>query len=114
VREFLEYAHGEWPLYVASGAPNEELGYLLELFAISGYFKGVYGSPPPKSENLATIIARESAEPGKVLMVGDSGTDLAAAEDNGTLFLGVGDFPDRPSIPDLSHMREALEREFDS
>lgn len=114
VRDFIEYAYGKWPLYVASGAPNKELAYLLELFAISDYFKGVYGSPPPKSENLATIIARESADPAKVLMVGDSGTDLAAAEDNGTLFLGVGDFPARPSIPDLSHMREALKREFNS
>jgi HAD superfamily hydrolase (TIGR01549 family) len=112
VRQFLEYGFEHWPMYVASGAPEKELTYLLELFAIKDYFKGIYGSPPPKSENLATIIGRENADPGKVLMVGDSSTDLQAAEANGTLFLGVGDFHGRPSIPDLGHLRKALERDF--
>lgn len=112
VLEFLDYSQGKWPLYVASGAPNSELNYLMRLFAIQDYFKAVYGSPPAKSENLATIIQRESADPARVLMVGDSETDLRAAEANSTLFLGVGEFLGRPWIPDLTSIKETIEREF--
>lgn len=112
VREFLEYGFQRWPLYIASGAPQRELDYLLGLMNIAGYFKEVHGSPPHKSESLAEIIRREQADPKRVLMVGDSSTDLQAAEDNNALFLGVGKFQDRPWIADLTTMREAIEREF--
>jgi hypothetical protein len=45
-------------------------------------------------------------------MIGDSGTDLMAAQENGTLFLGIGSFNGYPSIPDLTTARETIKREF--
>jgi phosphoglycolate phosphatase-like HAD superfamily hydrolase len=111
-REFVDYAHGNWPLFVASGAPQAELDKLLRLMDIHGHFKEIHGSPPHKSVTLGDIIRREQAEPSRVLMIGDSGTDLTAAQENGTLFLGIGSFNGYPCIPDLITARETITREF--
>ncbi|EPR44080.1 haloacid dehalogenase [Desulfovibrio sp. X2] len=92
-REFIEEWSTRLPLYVASGAPDEELKGILRIKGVDACFKGIFGSPTPKTELLANIVANETAGPSETLMVGDSGTDLAAAEAVGTLFYGRGSFP---------------------
>lgn len=93
VREFLEAHQDTWPLYVASGAPDYELKIILDKLDLSKYFKGIFGSPTPKAELLANIVAEEKADPNRTLMIGDSGTDLKAAQKVGTRFVGIGEFP---------------------
>lgn len=92
-KDFLEAHQGKMPMYVASGAPHGELNRILEHIGISGYFKGILGSPTPKWELLASIVKEENAPPQSVLMIGDSSTDFEAAETVGTSFLGIGEFP---------------------
>lgn len=91
IQEVLDTWKGRVPMYVCSGAPHEELTVILEGRGLSGYFNGVFGSPPGKSTLLAQIIKKAGVDPEKTLMVGDAPTDLHAAEDVGTLFYGRGD-----------------------
>lgn len=110
-KEFLEANPGDRPLYVCSGAPELELAFIFDHMDLTGYFKAIYGSPTPKAENLARIVAECGAPAGEVLMVGDSGTDLDAARKAGTRFLGVGEFPaPHHWLPDLTGLTAYLEQ----
>lgn len=105
-REFLEAnsaRQGGYPLYVASGAPHQELTHILAHMDLTRHFRAIYGSPPAKAHLLARVVDESGAAPSKVLMVGDSSTDLLAAQAVGTGFLGVGEFqPPHPWMPDLT------------
>ena len=90
IMETLESLHSRLPMYVASGTPNEELLQVLDARNLTRFFKGVYGTPPGKTELLRRIIEQEDVAPNDTLMVGDSSTDLEAAQFCGTKFFGVG------------------------
>jgi phosphoglycolate phosphatase-like HAD superfamily hydrolase len=110
-REFLEANPGGRPLYVCSGAPELELYFIFDHMDLTGYFRAIYGSPTPKAENLARIVAVCGAPADAVLMVGDSGTDLDAALKVGTRFLGIGEFPaPHDWMPDLKGLAAYLEK----
>lgn len=82
---------GKLDMYVCSGAPKSELETILNERGLSGYFNGIYGSPPVKSELLRQIVnLAAKVLPEQTLMVGDASTDRDAAEEVGTLFYGVG------------------------
>jgi len=89
VMETLELLHGRLPMYVASGTPHEELLQVLDARNLTRFFEGVYGTPPGKTKLLRRIIEQESVPPEETLMVGDSSTDLDAAQACGTRFFGV-------------------------
>lgn len=91
VLECIKALHNQIPMYVASGAPKEELIAVLNARNLSCYFKESYGSPPGKAELLQRILHQTGTEPKKTIMVGDSPTDLAAAQTCGTLFYGRGE-----------------------
>lgn len=99
IAEVLERWRERLPLYVCSGAPQEEVRLVLEERGLSGNFRGVFGSPPAKAALLADIVREAKLDPTEVLMVGDAVTDRNAAEEVGTLFYGIGpelrggDFP---------------------
>ena len=88
--ETLESLHGKLPMYVASGTPNDELLQVLDVRNLLRFFKGVYGTPPNKTELLRRIIEKEGIAPKNTLMVGDSSTDLDAAQSCEAQFFGVG------------------------
>jgi phosphoglycolate phosphatase-like HAD superfamily hydrolase len=90
VEDVLKRRQGRTPMYVCSGAPHEELNAILHIRELDQYFAGIYGSPPAKVELLRDIIERAGVEPATAVMVGDSVTDLDAAEAVGTLFYGCG------------------------
>jgi phosphoglycolate phosphatase len=67
---------------------------ILEHFALSGYFDGVYGSEPDgtrgeKADLIRHILASEGLRPGETLMVGDRKYDVAGAKENALLAAGV-------------------------
>ena len=90
IMETLESLHGRLPMYVASGTPNDELLQVLDARNLTCFFKGVYGAPPGKAELLRCIIEKEGVAANDTLMVGDSSTDLDAAQSCGTSFFGIG------------------------
>jgi phosphoglycolate phosphatase-like HAD superfamily hydrolase len=81
---------GRTPMYVCSGAPHEELNAIREGRGLHHYFAGIFGSPPAKTALLRDIIRLAGVDPASAVMVGDSVTDLDAAEAVGTLFYGRG------------------------
>ena len=89
IMETLELLHGRLPMYVASGTPHEELLNVLDARNLTRFFEAVYGTPPGKSKLLRRIIEQEGVSPEEALMVGDSLTDLDAAQACGTRFFGV-------------------------
>ena len=89
--ETLERWHGVLPLYVCSGAPQEELSVVLRERGLDRYFAAIYGSPPAKARLLAQVVREAGVIPEAALMVGDAVTDRNAAEEVGTLFYGVGE-----------------------
>ncbi len=90
VRDVLETWRGRLPLYVCSGAPEEELRLVLHERGLEDAFTGIHGSPPAKAQVLARIVRDAGVDAENVLMVGDAVTDRDAAEHVGTLFYGVG------------------------
>lgn len=99
--EFLVAWSGRLPLYVVSGAPQDELREILHRRNLARHFRAVYGSPDLKPDILERIMETESLPPNRLLMVGDSSTDLQAARAVGALFYGRGDFPGQPCAADL-------------
>ena len=90
--ECIKELQNQIPMYVASGAPQEEVTAVLNARNLSHYFKGSYGSPPGKTELLRRILHQTGTEPEKTIMVGDSSTDLDAAQECGTCFFGRGEY----------------------
>ena len=90
IARVLEHWQGKLPLYVCSGAPHEELNFILKERGLDSCFTGIYGSPPSKAKLLAMIVDKACVLPDEVLMVGDASTDRNAAEEVGTLFYGTG------------------------
>lgn len=113
--ETLKRLHAQIPLYVASGTPEDELRHIVERRGLSGYFKGVYGTPKTKTEILSLILAEEGIEPSEAVMVGDAMTDYCAAQECHTRFVGrvrsgdrIFDGIDAIKLPDLSNFREVI------
>ncbi len=107
----LNYLHGKSIVYIASGMPDEELKTIIKARGLNKYFTAAFGSPPGKTELLEAIIFEEGIPPEHTLMVGDSNTDLRAAEAVGCAFFGRGaQFKDTgwPWHDDLTGLLEYL------
>lgn len=84
---FLEKYHAEYLMYIASGTPAEELESIVRARGISGYFRGVYGSPTLKAEALRDMMERHGLSGEEAVFVGDAGSDRDAAREAGTHFI---------------------------
>lgn len=111
-QEVLDRWHGRVPMYVASGAPEEELRMILQRRGLSGYFAEICGSPEVKTRILRAIVQRAGVNPQHVVMIGDASTDQHAAETVGTRFYGRGEYfrhSGHPWHDDLTQLNEYLE-----
>ena len=97
--ECIKALHNQIPMFVASGAPHEELTAVLNARDLSRFFKECYGLPPGKTELVRRIIYQMGVAPEKTIMVGDSSTDLNAAQECGTLFFGRGEYFEQFGLP---------------
>ncbi len=88
--EILARWHGKVPMVVCSGTPHDELHRVVEAHGLTHFFTKLYGTPPAKEALLRQAVHDAQVDPAEVVMVGDSSTDLDAAEAVGTLFYGRG------------------------
>ncbi|QRM33973.1 HAD family hydrolase [Microvirga sp. VF16] len=86
---FLDAVHGEIPLHLVSGTLHDDLVRILDQRNLSRFFASVIGSPTRKIDAFQRVIKTEGYEPANVLAIGDSVTELEAAEATGTQFVGI-------------------------
>ena len=109
--EFLR--DSKLPLYVISAMPLRELKIIVDKRGLDSRFKGLYGSPGRKADQLREVLTRESLAPDEVVFVGDSENDRKAAVETGVVFIGrrnAEEFaePVPPLIPDLRGLAAAI------
>ena len=111
-KETLDAWRGRVPMYVASGAPEDELRLILEKRGLAPYFAGMYGSPTVKTLILRAIVEHNGVYASDAVMVGDSRIDLCAAEAVGARFYGRGEYFRHSGYPwhdDLTLLNDYLE-----
>ncbi len=111
ITDVLNHWHGKVPLYVASGAPHQELQLILKLRNLNHYFTGIYGAPPAKTQLLRNILQETNIHPNQTVMIGDSRTDQVAAEAVQCHFYGRGEYFKHSGYPwheDLTKLNEYL------
>jgi len=117
VQSVLDNWRGRLPMYVASGAPDEELRMIIQNRGLNKYFVDVYGSPMVKTQLLRFILLHAGVKPGNAIMIGDARADQYAAEAVGTRFYGRGEYfkySGHPWHEDLTRLNEYLEELFTS
>jgi phosphoglycolate phosphatase-like HAD superfamily hydrolase len=104
-------------LYVASATPEEPLRRVVQLRSMSRHFRGIFGGPASKLDNLRRVREHAGIAVGELLFVGDGEDDRSAAADFGCHFAGVvrpgaSRFAREPRcrIGDLSGLRDVVER----
>jgi phosphoglycolate phosphatase-like HAD superfamily hydrolase len=99
---FLKMAKSQFPLYLASVTPANELNHILEKRGLLHWFNDVYGCPPwTKANAIRDILSRKSILPGNSLLIGDSAGDQRAALETGVQFIARDSglkFAERPPL----------------
>ena len=70
------------------------------------FFRGIYGSPAKKADNISTLIKKEHANPKRTIYIGDAINDLNAALQAGVRFIGRI----RPGVPNPFIDCEGIEK----
>ena len=87
VREYLLQHFVQQYFVLVTATPQEEIEQILAALNLDGCFREVYGAPTKKPHAIKAVLSRLECTLGQVLMVGDSETDLQAAEANSIPFL---------------------------
>jgi HAD superfamily hydrolase (TIGR01549 family) len=74
-------------LYVNSATPQMALDTTIDALGLDAYLTAALGRPRPKPENFALISMIESVSPLEMIFIGDSASDLAAAQEFGCCFI---------------------------
>ena len=87
VQDFLEEYSKKKDFFIASGAPEEELQFIVNERGLSSYFKGVYGTPALKPEIIEHILNDKKIKKEEVIFVGDAISDYEDAKKVGIPFV---------------------------
>lgn len=87
VREYLLANHVRQRFVLVTATPQEEMESILRILNLRHCFCEVYGAPTSKATAIHDVLLRLGYLPENALMVGDSATDLDAAEVNCVPFL---------------------------
>jgi phosphoglycolate phosphatase-like HAD superfamily hydrolase len=82
VREYLQAHHGRQRFVLLTATPQEEIQEILQALGISQCFLEVHGAPTPKATAIRSVLRRLRCPLAQALVVGDSRSDLDAAEEN--------------------------------
>ena len=86
--EFLETMHEKYPLYIATGTPNDEIATITKARGVSKYFKGIYGTPDTKEDIINSVITLNGYDHKEVVFFGDAESDRISALRTGVHFIG--------------------------
>ena len=71
---------------MVTASPELEILKILKAIEIDIYFKQVFGSPRSKESAIRSVLEKTNVPAKSALVVGDSKTDLTAAQANGICF----------------------------
>jgi phosphoglycolate phosphatase-like HAD superfamily hydrolase len=87
VREYLQEHCARQRFVLLTATPQEEIQEILHELDIAHCFDFLCGAPTPKADAIADILRSLLYSVEAALVIGDSESDLAAAEANGVAFL---------------------------
>ena len=87
VYAYLAANHERQKFVVVTGTPQREIEHILGALRITDWFCEVHGAPTPKDIAIQQVLQRLGCAARECLVIGDSATDLAAAESNDLPFL---------------------------
>jgi phosphoglycolate phosphatase-like HAD superfamily hydrolase len=87
VQEYLKINKSRQCFVLITGTPQEEIEQILKALKLASFFREVHGAPKKKAVVIKDILKRFQYLPDQALVVGDSGTDLQAAQENKVSFL---------------------------
>lgn len=85
----LERLASSRPVYLCSGTWEESLLRIVRARGWERFFRGVFGGPRRKAENLERVARHSGLPAAAMLVVGDTRDDRDAAVEKGCAFLGV-------------------------
>lgn len=88
-KEFLEDYSADVPFFLISGTPDAELKRVVQARKLDRHFLGVHGSPMTKTVIGHSLIEKFEFDPKRTWFIGDATTDMEAAKNLGTHFIGI-------------------------
>lgn len=87
VREWLLNNFEKKHFVLVTATPQHEIEQILSALHIDKCFQSVFGAPIKKEKAIRSVLKKENVLPDSALMIGDSETDLLAANVNAVPFL---------------------------
>jgi phosphoglycolate phosphatase-like HAD superfamily hydrolase len=87
VHEYLKSHYSSQCFILITGTPQKEIEEIIGALDLNLCFREVHGAPKEKAVVIKDVLNRLHYLPEQVLVIGDSGTDLHAAQDNKVSFL---------------------------
>jgi HAD superfamily hydrolase (TIGR01549 family) len=87
VREYLLSKNENQRFVLVTATPQDEIEQILQALSIIHCFTEIHGAPKPKTLAVQEVLERLQCSPDRALLVGDSDSDLNAAEANQVPFL---------------------------
>lgn len=112
-----------YPLYIATGSPDDEIKEITAKRNIAEYFQGIYGTPDTKETIINHILASLSCRPEEAVFFGDAESDRLSALHTGVHFVGrighgsqmMGEtkytIPDFANISEIEHILRMCAKE---
>tara|TARA_B100001248_G_scaffold262690_1_gene260959 strand:- start:12135 stop:12782 length:648 start_codon:yes stop_codon:yes gene_type:complete len=76
---FIEKYHTKFQSWIITGTPTDEMEIIVKKRALENYFLGIHGSPNNKRYWTEYIIRKYNLQRDEVIFLGDSTTDMDAA-----------------------------------
>jgi HAD superfamily hydrolase (TIGR01549 family) len=81
-KEFIKKQYQNYRFHIVSGSDQSELRYLCTQLGLSSYFLSIHGSPTPKNDLVAALLAEHQYPLDRCILIGDSINDYEAAQVN--------------------------------
>jgi phosphoglycolate phosphatase-like HAD superfamily hydrolase len=88
--KFIKVNAKNYNMHIVSGSDQNELRQICKALDIATYFDSIHGSPTPKNDLVADLMAIHGYDTNTCLLIGDSKNDYEAAQVNGIHFMGYG------------------------
>lgn len=94
-KTFLANRHGHQSLHLISGTSQSDLDTIVARLGLTHYFDSIVGAPTEKQDAFLSILVGDQMLPHQALAIGDSMTELRAAQALRIPFIGIAN-PDAP------------------